>query len=107
MDYVRAFLSHHLLSIAVALLELGFASSILRQRRPTGSAAAWLLVILLAPYLGIPLYLVFGGRKYARRARTKSALGLPGDVLQSPSSADRAEWLDDGVRAYEAFLAQI
>jgi len=105
MAYVSSLLSHHLLSIAVALLELGFASSVLSQRRPTGSAAAWLLVILLAPYLGIPLYLVFGGRKYARRARSKSSLGLADDRLES--SAEGVEWLDDGIRAYEAFLAQI
>jgi cardiolipin synthase len=105
MAYVSSLLSHHLLSIAVALLELGFASSVLSQRRPTGSAAAWLLVILLAPYLGIPLYLVFGGRKYARRARSKSSLGLADDRLES--SAESVEWLDDGIRAYEAFLAQI
>ena len=106
MAIVTTFLSHHLLSIAVALLELGFASAVLGQRRPTGSAAAWLLVILLAPYVGIPLYLVFGGRKYAKKARSKSSLGLPGDLLQAPSSSGRVDWLDDGTGAYRAFLAE-
>jgi cardiolipin synthase A/B len=107
MAYVSSLLSHHLLSIAVALLSLGFASAVLGQRRPTGSAAAWLLVILLVPYVGIPFYLVFGGRKYALRARSKTSLGLPDDLLETASSADRVDWLDDGVRAYETFLAEI
>ncbi len=107
MAFVRSLLSHHVVSILVALLELGFASAILRQRRPTGSAAAWLLVILLVPYVGIPLYLVFGGRKYERRARSKSSLGSAEDPLPSPCSAESLEWLDDGTGAYEAFLSEI
>jgi cardiolipin synthase len=123
MTHLGTLLTHHLLSIVVALLELGFASAVLSQRRPTGSAAAWLLIILLVPYLGIPLYLVFGGRKYARRARSKNLLGSGDDGLvavtsssrgsgarllaRALSSDGRVDWLDDGTRAYDAFLAEI
>jgi len=37
---------HHVLAVLVGLLTFGFAAATLRQRRPTGSAAAWLLLIV-------------------------------------------------------------
>ena len=40
-------IAHHVLAMLVGILSLAFAGSALRQRRPTGSSAAWLLVILL------------------------------------------------------------
>ena len=63
MGALPTFLSHHLVSILIGGLSLLLASSVLTQKRPTGSAFAWLLVIVLVPYLGIPLYLALGGRK--------------------------------------------
>jgi cardiolipin synthase len=106
------------------LLVLWFAASVLRQRRPIGSAIAWLLAILLVPYLGIPLYLMFGGRKFKLKARSKSAIPAPASPPEEASdsgmlgpanspglgrleSAGQVEWLDDGVRAYEVFLGEI
>jgi cardiolipin synthase len=35
---------------------------------------AWLLVIFLAPYLGVPLYIVFGGRKIRKHINAKGHL---------------------------------
>src|SRR5580692_3707410 len=122
MGLLGSFLSHHLLSLLVAGLSLGFAASVLGQRRPSGSALAWLLVIFFVPYLGIPIYLVFGGRKYARRARSKSSIALPepardtgghllpgllGERRIPAGTADGVEWLDEGTVAYEAFLRGI
>ena len=69
-------LAHHAISLLVAFI---FASSVLSQRRPTGSAFAWLLIIFVAPYIGIPLYLSFGGRKLgAARARQGAARAARG-----------------------------
>ncbi|HEX4048214.1 MAG TPA: phospholipase D-like domain-containing protein, partial [Elusimicrobiota bacterium] len=96
---------HHVSSVLMDLLVLWFAASVLRQRRPVGSAFAWLLAILLVPYLGIPLYLMFGGRKFKLRASSKSAIPVP--EIGVLDSAERVEWLDDGVRAYEALLGEI
>jgi cardiolipin synthase A/B len=125
MGALHAFLSHHLVSLLMGGLSVLLASSVLTQKRPTGSAFAWLLVIVLVPYLGIPLYLVFGGRKFASRARSKSALALPassaaapadepspstrllGDPRFSPHRVDTIEWLDEGRHAYAAFLREI
>jgi cardiolipin synthase A/B len=98
-------------SIATDMLVLGFVVSLLRQRRPVGSAIAWLLAVVLIPYLGVPLYLVFGGRKLSRRASGKERLGSrdrPSTLTARPrSSLASVHWLDDGVAAYEQFLAQI
>ncbi|MES1176358.1 MAG: phospholipase D-like domain-containing protein [Myxococcales bacterium] len=104
------FLTHHVVSIATNFLVLVFVVSLLRQRRPAGSAIAWLLAVVLLPYVGIPLYLVFGGRKLVQRARTKQRLTVDtrgGALGAAETSLTNVEWLDDGVRAFECFLAQI
>jgi cardiolipin synthase A/B len=56
------------------LLALVFLADLLRQRRSPTSTIAWLLVILLLPYVGVPLYLFFGGRKMRRMARRKGRI---------------------------------
>ncbi len=92
-------LAHNVVSL---LLALGFASSVLSQRRPTGTAFAWLLIIFLAPYIGIPLYLSFGGRK------VKRGQGLDESRARfSEQPAAAIDWLDDGVQAHRAFLDAI
>ena len=97
--------------IATDVLVFGFVVSLLRQRRPVGSAIAWLLAIVLIPYLGIPFYLVFGGRKLSRRASAKRHLASHADPkalqAQAFTTLSSVRWLDDGVLAYETFLAQI
>jgi len=47
MTPLRWAVEHHFWSVFIDLLVLWFAASVLRQRRPTGSAFAWLLAILL------------------------------------------------------------
>jgi cardiolipin synthase A/B len=47
----------------LATLLLG---DVLKQRRAPASTAAWLLILLLLPYFGVFLYLLFGARKLAR-----------------------------------------
>ena len=39
------------------------------QRRHPSAALAWVLTITLLPYVGLPLYLVLGNRKFVRPAR--------------------------------------
>jgi cardiolipin synthase A/B len=63
-----------LLSVVSFLFALVFLAQILRSRRPPQSTIAWLLTILLVPYLGVPLYLMFGGRKMNRLARRKTPI---------------------------------
>ncbi|HEX3760611.1 MAG TPA: phospholipase D-like domain-containing protein [Kofleriaceae bacterium] len=96
----------HLTSIAVAVLTLVFAASILSQRRTTGSAVAWLLAVVMIPYIGIPLYLALGGRKFRRASARKKPLVRHVRTVAS-SAPPTIEWLDDGIHAYEAFLREI
>ena len=51
-------------------------AGLLRQRRSPSSTIAWLLAILLLPNVGVPLYIIFGGRK-VRRLRTAQGTDLP------------------------------
>jgi len=98
--------AHHVATVVVAVITAGLSAAVLGQRRPTGSAYAWLLVLLFVPYIGIPLYVVFGGRKFQHRARSKSRLPASAtDAAQT--TAETVAWLDDGVDAYEVFLREI
>ena len=56
--------------VGFALALVLFAHLVGQQRSPS-STIAWLLVILLLPYIGVPLYLMFGGRKMRRMAQRK------------------------------------
>jgi len=49
---------------------------ILLQRRSFSGTIAWLLAVILIPHIGVPLYLLFGGRKLRRQAQSKDELGL-------------------------------
>jgi cardiolipin synthase len=73
-------------------LALVLLAHLLRQQRSPSSTIAWLLVILLLPYIGVPLYLMFGGRKMRRMARRKELVYHPGhDGLGDSSLGGPAE----------------
>lgn len=44
------------------------------ERRSPGSTLAWLLLIFFAPYIGVPLYLLLGGRKSRRLVKQKKVI---------------------------------
>jgi len=52
-----------LLLVALGLVVYVGASHTLNQRRHPSAAIAWVLGILLVPYVALPLYLAFGSRK--------------------------------------------
>jgi cardiolipin synthase len=54
------------------LLALVLLAYLIRQRRSPASTMAWLLLVLFLPYVGVPLFLMFGGRKMSRMARRKA-----------------------------------
>lgn len=63
-----------LFTIAGFLLALFLVARLMSERRAPANTFAWLLIIVLAPYVGVPLYLLFGGRKLRRLAGRKSRL---------------------------------
>lgn len=56
------------------MLALLLAARVLREKRQPGSTLAWLLAIGLIPYVGVPLYLLLGGRKLNRFIQMKGQL---------------------------------
>src|SRR5579862_6142767 len=56
-------LSLHGLAVMLGLLVYVTASHALKQRRHPAAAVGWVLLMVLLPYVGLPLYLLFGTRK--------------------------------------------
>jgi cardiolipin synthase len=74
--------------VVLALLAI---ARLLGEKRQPGNTLAWLLAIVLVPWVGVPLFLLLGGRKIARLARAKGALRpvLPGTEPPAGRSAGR------------------
>ena len=71
-------LSLHGLIVVIGLLVYVLTTHSLQQRRSPAAAISWVLTIALIPYLGLPLYLLFGTRKLAHSAtRIRSATPEP------------------------------
>lgn len=62
----------HLLTVGGFLLAVFAIARLMRERRQPSNTLAWLFGIFLVPYVVVPLYLLFGGRKIARLAAAKS-----------------------------------
>lgn len=70
----------HLIAIAGFLLALFLVARLMSEKRQPSNTVAWLLVIVLVPYVGVPLYLLLGGRKLrtlmARKGRLQARLSV-------------------------------
>lgn len=121
-DYLLPLSVSGLLAILGFLLALVLLASVLRSDRPPQATMAWLLAIVLVPYLGVPLYLLVGGRKMRRMAGRKGPVydrnvAVPGGefgagterVLRSfgvppATRGNRVELVTESVDAYEQLL---
>jgi len=106
--YLGTYLGFGLAFIVIARL--------MREKRRPSATVAWLLVIWFIPPLGVPLYLIFGGRKISRLTRKKSALNiaLPNETGTISSSAfgviskgNRTETQPTGVHAFKSLIREI
>ena len=77
----------HLLTVAGFLLAFFAIARLMSERKQPGNTFAWLFAIAFVPYVGVPLFLMFGGRKVKRLAARKGQLCpvLPG-VPPAPSA---------------------
>ncbi len=66
----------YVLLIGGFLLGIVLIAHILLQKRSPSGTMAWLLIILFLPWVGVPLYLFFGGRKMRRHVAQKGAISL-------------------------------
>lgn len=89
------FLSHLVLLLGF-LLAVPVIAQMIRQRRSSAASLAWLLVMVLEPYVGIPLYLALGGRKMRQLADSKATLTLDD---HTPLPQETAE-MDQLLRTY-------
>ncbi len=74
-------LSLHGLVTVVALLIYVLTAHVFEQRRPPAAAIAWVLFMLLLPYVALPAFLLFGSRKLPR---PRMASALVADSADSP-----------------------
>lgn len=79
-------LTLHGLVTVVAVLLYVTASHALHQRRHPSAAIAWVLFILLMPYLALPAFLTFGSRKQAR-PRNHTALLAADPAAPAPEGS--------------------
>jgi cardiolipin synthase len=78
-------LSVHGLLVVIGLLIYVLTTHSLQQRRAPAAAISWVLTIALIPYIGLPLYLLFGTRKLAHSGIRKSDALITADI--SPAEA--------------------
>ena len=67
----------HIASILGFVLGIVLITQILRNPRKPSATIGWLLIIILVPLVGIPLYLTFGDRKFNKLKKQKGTLDLP------------------------------
>ena len=127
-DVVTTSLWSHLFTVGGMLLALFALARLFGERRQPGNTLAWIMGIVLIPYLGVPLYLLLGGRKIRRLAARKRRIRLPGvpgtqasaatlasPVAQSistngaaaPIGGNHVRLLTDGEAAFAEFEKQI
>lgn len=108
---------HALVTVAAVLL-YAVTSHLLQQRRSPAAAIAWMLFILLLPYVALPAYLTFGSRKRGGpRVHRPAACTQPGGdwalatiaaLGQPPPCSYRALAVHaDGAASWAALLATI
>jgi cardiolipin synthase len=78
MDLLRNLIDHpvlpHLLTVGGFLLAFFLVARLLAEKRQPSNTFAWLLGIILIPYVGVPLYMIFGGRKLQRLIAHKTRI---------------------------------
>ncbi|HUJ85723.1 MAG TPA: phospholipase D-like domain-containing protein [Burkholderiales bacterium] len=86
-------LERHWLTLHGALVVLGLTiyvvgSRTLRQRRRPTAAIAWVIALLLLPYVALPLYMMFGTRKLVDPRQPAGPPPHPARIPGHPESAE-------------------
>ena len=68
------FIIEHILSFITLVLIIILAESLLRKEQGPTITLLWLFLIILIPYVAIPIYLIFGARKIQKISEKKSKL---------------------------------
>lgn len=114
------------LTIAGFILALVIIRRVLTEKRNPSNFFAWFFFVVLMPVLGVPLYLMFGGRKSRSLTRSKQAIYeeasaiaehetddyKPHDILDydqttASTTGNHSEILEDGAVAFERLCHEI
>lgn len=99
-----ALTTSHLFASTLAVLVYILGSRAARERRAPAGAVAWVLSLLLVPWLALPLYLSFGRRKLPRLPRHRAA-PAPGAVASWAQALTAAFELEPAAPATVRFHA--
>jgi cardiolipin synthase len=72
--FVPGGLLAHLATVLGFLLAFFLIARLMSEKKAPANTFAWLLVIVFIPWLGVPLFLLFGGRKLRKLALNKHEL---------------------------------
>ncbi|HEY8996122.1 MAG TPA: phospholipase D-like domain-containing protein [Lacunisphaera sp.] len=64
----------HMMTVAGFLLAIFAIARLMSERKQPGNTFAWLFAFAFIPYVGVPLYLLFGGRKLRKLVERKAPL---------------------------------
>lgn len=81
---LRDWITLHSLVVALGLGVYATASHTLKQRRQPSAGIAWVIALVLLPYLALPLYLLFGNRKRANTHSRAWQAAAPDDTRTAP-----------------------
>ncbi len=110
-------------AIVTGILVLGSLGHMVYQRREPPSMIAWLLAILLLPYIAVPLYFILRSRKLKRGEKTALTLARKGEIPDTDATridmvlrnngiagatfGNRFFFYTDGVKAYNMLMEHI
>ncbi|ACK52078.1 phospholipase D/Transphosphatidylase [Methylocella silvestris BL2] len=77
-------IASHLAMIVGVVMTIVIVPKLARQRRSAASTTAWLMAVLLIPWVGIPAYLLFGGRKLGAALMLKPPLATAAPAVRLP-----------------------
>src|ERR1035437_10859606 len=79
----------HVFSLLGFVLAFLLVARLMSEKRAPANTFAWLLGILLLPWVGVPLYLIFGGRKLRRLVDRKTRVlpTLPAAVTSAAAGS--------------------
>ncbi|MDD9302133.1 MAG: PLDc N-terminal domain-containing protein [Desulfobacter sp.] len=113
----------HVGTIVVDILVLSALGHMVYQRREPTSMIAWLLAIILLPYIAVPLYFIFRSRKLKRKKKSKVMLACRQEVPKEDAAqidlilrnngiagatlGNTFEFYPDGVEAHQALMEHI
>lgn len=112
----------HIAFVLISLLIYAVSTHVGGQRRHPSAALAWVLILTLLPYVGLPLYLVLGARKFVRPVRRRATppaspsdgspqawaiATLEGMGLAPPAANAQVRFQPDGQAAWDELAALI